>query len=447
MRLPHAVRMGNGISRVSAPEMSDPETQELLQDARLLLHYGTRAGRLPDNALATALNKVRSASPEEVPRERLALVDALNSAVRSIAPMTLVELRAGLSPFEPKGQRRLRTSQVIFAVLTIVLAALVADYTEYLHRQDAAMSTLRQLQNARPLDKLNDLRKMVEIESVLSKHDPIHYDQYHRSMTELRELLNRLSGAYDVLSSVKTQGPYLSRLAHAVNPVPPLTGWVGHVTRSHPASADARPNPKAAERDGGDVTPQPAGSAQGAVMSYEEAAAAAKVDAADVCEERFELPLGEPKKYFAWVKFIVADSLAEQCFSEKLRLSFNSLPPTAPLFFGIQTSMATLNGWVLPFLYGLLGASVFVMRTLLDPRAPTLGFAPALLRVSLGGIAGIIIGWFSVSTGATSHGVPTISVVPFGLAFCAGFSIEILFSVLDRVNKSLTDPTPPPKTA
>lgn len=428
--------------------MSDPETQELLQDAALVLHYGTRAGKLVDNSLAIAVNKVRSAAPDDVPRERLALVDALNSAVRSIAPMTLVELRAGLSPFDPKGQRRLRASQIIFAVLTIVLAALVADYTEYLHRQDTAMSTLRQLQNARPLDKLNDLRKMVEIESVLSKQDPIHYDQYHRSMTELRDLLNRLSGAYDVLSSVKTQGPYLSRLAHAVNPLPPLTGWVGQVARSHPAPADARPNPKAAGRDGSDGNPPPGAGVQPAVMSYEEAAAAAaKVEASDVCEEHFPLSLGEPKKYPAWVKFIVADSLAEQCFSEKLRLSFNSLPSTAPLFFGIQTSMATLNGWVLPFLYGLLGASVFVMRTLLDPRAPALGFAPALLRVSLGGIAGIIIGWFSVSTGAAGREVPTISVVPFGLAFCAGFSIEILFSVLDRVNKSLTDPTPPPKPA
>jgi hypothetical protein len=421
--------------------MPDSEAQELLQDAALVLHYAARAGRLPDDGLVTAINRVRSASPDAVSPELPALVAALNGAVRSIAPMTLAELRAGLSPFDPRGQARLRRSQIIFAVLTIVLAALVADYTEYLHRQDTAMSTLRQLQESRPLDKLNDLRKMVQIESVLSKHDPIHYDKYHRSMTELRDLLDRLSGAYEVLSSVKTQGTYLSR----------VTAWIGQVTRSHPAPADARPNSNAAGGDGGDVTTRHPNIPH-VPTTYEEAAAAAKVDAAkvdaaDVCDERFELPAGQPKKYPPWVKLIVADSQAEQCFSEKLRLSFNSLGGTAPLFFGIQTSMATLNGWVLPFLYGLLGASVFVMRTLMDPRAPALGFAPALLRVSLGGIAGIIIGWFSISTGATGQAVPSISVVPFGLAFCAGFSIEILFSVLDRINKTLTDQTSSPKPA
>jgi hypothetical protein len=424
--------------------MPDAEARELLQDAALVLHYAARAGRLADDALVAAINRVRSASPDAVSPELPALVAALNGAVRSIAPMTLVELRAGLSPFDRKGQARLRKSQVIFAVLTIVLATLVADYTEYLHRQDTAMTTLRQLQESHPLEKLNDLRKMVQIEAVLSKHDPIHYDKYHRSTTELRDLLDRLSSAYEVLKGVKTQGTYLSRLAHWVNPAGPLTEWIGQVTRSHPAPADADSNSNAAPSAGGAVTTQHpiTPPAQPAVTSYEEAAAAAKADASDVCDERVELPPGEPKKYPPWVKLIVADSQAEQCFSEKLRLSFNSLPPTAPLFFDIQTSMATLNGWVLPFLYGLLGASVFVMRMLLDPRAPTLGFAPALLRVSLGGIAGIIIGWFSISTGATGQAVPTISVVPFGLAFCAGFSIEILFSVLDRINKTLTDQTP-----
>src|SRR5437867_2596053 len=151
--------------------MPDSEAQELPQDAALILHYAARAGRLPDDTLVTAINRVRSASPDALSQELPALVAALNGAVRSIAPMTLAELRAGLSPFDPKGQTRLRRSQVIFAMLTIVLAALVADYTEYLHRQDTAMSTLRQLQESRPLDKLNDLRKMVQIESVLSKHD------------------------------------------------------------------------------------------------------------------------------------------------------------------------------------------------------------------------------------------------------------------------------------
>ena len=99
--------------------------------------------------------------------------------------------------------------------------------------------------------------------------------------------------------------------------------------------------------------------------------------------------------------------------------------------------MAELNAWILPFLYGLLGASVYVMRDMLEPTTPTLGFSAALLRVSLGGIAGIIIGWFSAALGGRSVEAGGIALVPFSLAFVAGFSIDVLFSVLERVQRTI----------
>jgi hypothetical protein len=55
--------------------------------------------------------------------------------------MTLTELRLGLSPFESRGQRRLKFSQVFFSILTILLVVLAARFTEYLHRQGAAVKS------------------------------------------------------------------------------------------------------------------------------------------------------------------------------------------------------------------------------------------------------------------------------------------------------------------
>jgi hypothetical protein len=61
-----------------------------------------------------------------------------------------------------------------------------------------------------------------------------------------------------------------------------------------------------------------------------------------------------------------------------------------------------------------------------------------VLRVALGALAGIIIGWFSVpNTPAASSAAISISSIPFGMAFLAGFSIESLFSWLDRLNKTI----------
>ena len=67
-----------------------------------------------------------------------------------------------------------------------------------------------------------------------------------------------------------------------------------------------------------------------------------------------------------------------------------------------------------------------------------------LLRVALGGLAGIIVGWFWVpSAPVPSYATIPVSSVSFGVAFLAGFSIDSLFAVLDRLIKNFRDPEPP----
>ena len=404
--------------------MPQPEIEELLEDSTLVMRYAVRVGRLPDETLLTAIDNVRSASAADAPRAVPALLLALNNAVRAIGPMTLAELRDRLSPFDARGQRRLKRAQLFFSVLTIFLVALVADLTEYLHRADTALKAFQEIEATRPLNKLNALRKMVQIDSVLTKRDPIHYEQFQRSVTELRDLQNRLLGSWQVVNDVQHRGPYLSRAVQLmIDTLSDSWGAFAAIFRSAP-QAKSKTDTAGVQR---------------ALWSYEEASTAGdNRTITDACDSS---ALSGMKTYPPWLKPLAADLLEDICFSTRLNLQL-ALPSTTSLFFGIQTSMAALNGWVLPFLYGLLGASVYVMRNLLDPRTPTLGFAPALLRVSLGGIAGIIIGWFSLSTGAKAD-LASISVWPFGLAFCGGFSIEILFSLLDRINRTIGDSSTP----
>jgi hypothetical protein len=96
-----------------------------------------------------------------------------------------------------------------------------------------------------------------------------------------------------------------------------------------------------------------------------------------------------------------------------------------------------LSSSILPLLYGLLGATVYLMRSYYGEgenagnNIPVdAGFGRALLRIGLGGVAGLAIGWFSTPNAANNT---AFSTTPFALAFLAGFSIELLFSILDRV--------------
>ena len=64
--------------------------------------------------------------------------------------------------------------------------------------------------------------------------------------------------------------------------------------------------------------------------------------------------------------------------------------------------------------------------------------------VGLGGVAGIVVGWFaSPSAAVGAETVSTLSL-PFMLAFLAGYGIEAVFRLLDRLSRALGDV---PKTA
>jgi hypothetical protein len=106
-----------------------------------------------------------------------------------------------------------------------------------------------------------------------------------------------------------------------------------------------------------------------------------------------------------------------------------------------------LQKWVLPLLYGALGAMVFVVRTLSVQARDRLFRREALvslvLRVFLGMISGLAIGWFwsndpqATTTGGEPLSLSTLS--PFALAFVAGYGVELFFALLDKIVSTFTN--------
>jgi uncharacterized membrane protein len=90
------------------------------------------------------------------------------------------------------------------------------------------------------------------------------------------------------------------------------------------------------------------------------------------------------------------------------------------------------NSYMLPILFGMLGALVFALRDMVMKPA-NMGNLPIvvgyILRIFLGAIFGLIIGYVNVG-GAPTAG---LAASPLLLSLVAGFSTDAVISLLERI--------------
>ena len=104
-----------------------------------------------------------------------------------------------------------------------------------------------------------------------------------------------------------------------------------------------------------------------------------------------------------------------------------------------QIILESLSKYLLPLLYGLLGACVYVLRSLSQEIKNLIYTVESdirfQLRIYLGALAGLAIGWL-----ITEQSAPGVlqSVTPIALAFIAGYSVELMFSVMDTIIDAFT---------
>lgn len=105
-----------------------------------------------------------------------------------------------------------------------------------------------------------------------------------------------------------------------------------------------------------------------------------------------------------------------------------------------QFTLQALQLYVLPLLYGLLGAFAYVLRTLtLEIRNLTYEVESNIryrLRIQLGALAGLAIGWFTDPSSNVS--ISALSLSPLALAFLTGYSVEVFFSIMDKLIYTLS---------
>lgn len=107
----------------------------------------------------------------------------------------------------------------------------------------------------------------------------------------------------------------------------------------------------------------------------------------------------------------------------------------------VESSQRSINqlisSYILPVFTSLLGVTVYILRrTSTDLNSGRYRLYEAgtySYRITLGIVGGIVISWFSIND---SSGVVS-SITPAALAFVVGYSIEILYNVLDSIVKAL----------
>ena len=151
------------------------------------------------------------------------------------------------------------------------------------------------------------------------------------------------------------------------------------------------------------------------------------------------LPVGQesqpPKKPSG---LFVADSEVEE-WQKKMDawLEEQSSNKPAERYYVLQRAKNQIvfyNAYLLPALYGVLGTVAFILRAFSrELRRLTLDNEKLLnyfIRLPLGALSGIAVGLI-LTEDAIPEGLAGIT--PLALAFIAGYSVELLFTAMDRI--------------
>ncbi len=400
------------------------DLKSLLRDARTLGWYAVRHGKLPAGSkLFEQIETLETATTANAAGVA-DLATEMERVVKAIAPATIDDL-------PPHGAYRDMVRRAIAAAMPLVLGLLTLLLTLYLAFQSSQLSqadtAIREYQewvSRQPREKLYAAWKMYRYEQVLNVRKPPleQLDAYQKLVEDAKQAVAKGAAIQGLLNDAAVV-LYLPRTFQTLGP----SFLRNFVTRLNEGADPFDPNTQIKQLEMAPI--------------YAPTDCPGRDASAQHASTR---PTVAPQ-----APTIEDHARSFDCFMTSHQINgytLNYSPWDA--IFQVRAKINLLVTWLLPGLYGLLGACVFLLRDLVRRRGSAAviqekrvtGMLLLLLRVALGGLAGIIIGWFWVPAPATGNGTAVataISSVPFGLAFMAGFSIDTLFSLLDRINKSI----------
>ena len=425
----------------------------VLHEALTLAQHAARTGALPANSRLFDQIEAVTGARNRGERPDIAPLVAEMVRVSAAARITVAQLMRRSSTLGRLRHGADVVTPFLIGFMTLLLTLYLAFQSSELHKADLALREYQELVTERLQEKIYLAWKMYRYERVLNLKGPVlaQLDGYQKLVDDAKRLYVKRDAVQQMLLDTAVIR-YVPQLFQFHGPC-----WLQNAARTLNADSSA------ACRD--DPTPGSTGAAMaaaGPLPEYVPDDKAGDRKAALDCSIN-HTPPGPADKLANKVSSKSNDTAppvdnrldlddyvqSVACFVQSLNIAAYDEPVDRQIY-ATRTKVHLLVSWLLPGLYGLLGACVFVMRALLRTTGGNPGrgvmagdarivdMLSLLLRVSLGGLAGIIIGWFSVPT-ASSAGSSAIVVssIPFGMAFLAGYGIESLFAMLDRLNKTL----------
>lgn len=424
-----ALRAGGRQARLTRPQRMPAAATDLRQHVDLLrslreaVDYATTAGLLKDAAALAVLDEAEGARERGEKPDLRAVSEALNNMVALIAPLSLADLHFDRNPLSPANQARTRKFQFWLPVLALVLLLSIGYFMQSLRYAQSFIARVERVEGQNPEYKLAALQQMILFDEPLEASKPrdTMRGQYLEKVAELQRLSTELV-------SLSAQALELAPGLHRIDAVEPgvLGQLKGLVASIRSLGADAPP-----------VAPAPAFDNPGLPENFCKATESGELILPQEWHDRPQ-----------WMQRMAADDLRNFCF--KLLLQAGRVGQLSPDMGSIVPKLVNAtpvireriglySEWILPFLYGLLGSMLYMMRAVGNIRLPAMQPLSILMRIALGGMAGIMIGWFAIGDPGSRGQASSAVAWPFVLAFVAGYGIEALFSILDRMNRFIAD--------
>lgn len=334
--------------------------------------------------------------------------------MREMYPITLNDLRAGWRPYGSQRQSRLGIG--LFFAVSLGIVVLTAYTTTVYERAKSLYATSIELQEARGAEQAMRLfgllkRNQQEIaDSLDSGKKEFLYEVFGKALIDL-QITNLKSQTFtpiarDVLQDLER----FTRLKAALNLTPFGDGQVANPSAS-PMVGEYLPNYSKA------YTPEELKQLlQGEIDSV-------------------QTELEPPRKDNVDAQTLLKRFLEQlKAFNRAINVQFDPTSPNEYFFtqFHLREGIGFIGLWLLPPLYGMLGAVIFHMRRLLDPTAPNPAWLQVIFRMILGAFAGtvVVLFWKPPSDHVSPGDFATLT--SFGVAFLAGFSTDVFFQALDR---------------
>jgi hypothetical protein len=398
---------------------------DLLASAERIAHFGVQSGRISDTRLLVAIGDAQAAKAANQltsgGKEATALAAAVQDAARLISPTTVAELSRGWDPFAtpPVAPGPTKRSPAKWATLVgMVMLVFAAGYYTLWHKRATALLTFAvdEAVNAQN-DAVHDmvlpmLAQLTQDPAAGTDTSPIegaillkHVDR----IQDIQHSIDLFESRFDSLyrDRIILWGQALD-LADAVWP---------------------------SDAEGASATPPGAANAQDADGAGEASASIqAKIDLiADACGA----PEADEAARLQMASFLAGFNELRTCAMRAMEvepLTGDQLLRVRMQLFGFDHAMSVIGSWLLPAIYGALGALIYYMRQFLDPLRQDPPFERVLMRVSLGAFAGITVGWFFTPTTASQgFQFPDVGMATLTFAFILGFSIEVFFGFLERL--------------